>query len=138
MDFTTTLTVDPTPDEAFSEEIDGATDELGAEFTYTYQDLHRSTQQITELIPGKRVVWHVLDSYLDFVADKTEWNGTDVTLDISARDGRTEVRSTHVGLAPETECFEGCSSAWSFYINRSPRSLITTGVGEPNKTQAQR
>lgn len=70
MDFTTTLTVDPTPDEAFSEEIDGATDELGAEFTYTYQDLHRSTQQITELIPGKRVVWHVLDSYLDFVADK--------------------------------------------------------------------
>ena len=51
--YTTSFTVDQTPDEVFkavtnvrgwwSGEIDGGTDELGAEFTYQYQDLHRST-----------------------------------------------------------------------------------------------
>src|SRR5580704_6730255 len=79
---TTTLTVDQTPAAAFaaindvrgwwSGQIDGATDKLGDEFTYRYKDIHYSKQKITELTPGKRVVWLVLDSHLDFVRDKTE------------------------------------------------------------------
>jgi hypothetical protein len=49
--FTTTFPVDRTPTEAFdaitnvrgwwSEEIDGRTDQLGAEFTYRHEDVHR-------------------------------------------------------------------------------------------------
>jgi hypothetical protein len=88
---TIAFTVNNTPEEAFaavtdvrgwwSGEINGSTDELGAEFTYRYQDVHRSTQQITELTPGKRVAWHVVDGYLAFVEDKSEWTGTDITVD---------------------------------------------------------
>jgi hypothetical protein len=37
----------------WSEEIEGATDELGAEFLYRHKDIHRSTQNITESTPGK-------------------------------------------------------------------------------------
>jgi hypothetical protein len=147
--FTATFTVDQTPAEAFaainnvrgwwSGEIDGSTDELGAQFTYRYQDIHRSRQEITELIPGKRVAWHVLDGYLNFTQDKTEWTGTDITFDISAKDGGTEVRFTHAGLVPQYECFDSCSAAWSFYINTSLRNLITMGAGQPNqKEQASR
>ena len=69
---------------------------------------------------------------LNFVEDPDEWTGTDIRFDISPRDGGTEVRFTHVGLDPDVQCFDGCSSAWTFYINGSLRDLITTGTGEPN------
>src|ERR1019366_197386 len=82
-DLTFVFDVDKTPGEVFSAvnnvrgwwsgEIDGDTDKLGAEFTYRYQDIHRSKQKITEFIPGKRVVWHVLESSLSFIEDKEEW-----------------------------------------------------------------
>jgi hypothetical protein len=142
MSFATAFTVSQSADEVFaainnvrgwwSGDIDGSTDELGAEFTYRYQDVHRSKQRITEFVPGRRVAWHVVDGYLKFVKDKTEWTGTDITFDISQVAGGTEVRFTHVGLVPDYECFESCSSAWGFYINSSLRDLITTGKGDPN------
>ena len=34
-------------------------------------------------MPGKKVVWHVLDCYLHWLKDKTEWKDTDVVFDIS-------------------------------------------------------
>jgi hypothetical protein len=82
----------------WSEEIDGNTDKLGAEFKFHHKDLHRSTQKITELAPGKKVMWHVLDSQLNVVEDKTEWNGTDIVFEITKKDDKTELRFTHVGL----------------------------------------
>jgi len=140
--YTTSFTVDQTPEEVFdainnvrgwwSDEIDGSTDKLGAEFTYRYKDLHRTTQKITELVPGKKAVWHVLDSHINFVKDKAEWDGTDIVFEISKKHGKTELRFTHVGLLPAIECYGKCSGAWGFYINDSLRSLITTGKGDPN------
>ena len=139
--YETSFLVDQTPQQAYdainnvrgwwSGEIDGPTEELGGEFTYRYKDVHYSKQRITELAPGKRVVWRVLDAYLNFVEDKNEWNGTEIHFDIAERDGKTEVRFTHVGLA-QHECFNVCSDAWGFYIKDSLRKLITTGKGDPN------
>ncbi len=144
-DFTTTITVDRSPKEVFdainnvrgwwSGEIDGSTDKLGAEFTYRYQDLHRSSQKITELVPGKKVVWHVVDSSLNFVEDKTQWNGTDIVFDITRKDDKTELHFTHVGLVPAMACYGACSEGWGFYIKDSLRKLITTGKGQPNKKE---
>jgi hypothetical protein len=139
---THTILVDQTPEQAFaainnvrgwwSGELEGSTDKLGDEFTYRYKDIHYSKQKLTELIPGKRVVWLVLDGYLNFVEDKTEWKGTRITFEIAKKGDKTEVRFTHVGLAPQQECFNVCSDAWGFYINGSLRNLIATGKGEPN------
>ncbi len=143
--YTTTFTVDKSHAEVFaainnvrgwwSGESDGPTDTLGAEFTYRYQDLHRSTQKITELVPGKKIVWHVSDAKINFVKQKDEWNGTDVVFEIAKKDGKTELRFTHVGLRPTIECYGKCAGAWGFYIKDSLRSLITTGKGDPNEME---
>ncbi len=141
--FTTSFTVDATPKKVFdavnnvrgwwSEEIEGRTDKLGAVFKFQFQDLHLSTHQITELVAGRKVVWHVPDARINFVKDKTEWNGTDIVFEITRKGGQTELRFTHVGLVPAIECYDGCSDAWGFYINDSLRSLVTTGKGQPNQ-----
>ena len=144
-DFTTTIRVDKSPKEVFdavnnvrrwwSEEIDGSTDKLGALFTYRYKDMHRSSQKITERVPGKKVVWHVTDSSLEFVKDRTEWNGTDIVFEIARKDNKTELRFTHVGLIPALECYDACSEGWGFYIKDSLRSLIKTGKGRPDQIE---
>lgn len=143
--FTTAFAVDQSPEDAFdaitnvrgwwSGQIDGDTDKLGAEFTYRYQDVHYSKQEITELVPNKKVVWRVLDAYLDFTEDPAEWKGTEITFEVARKDDQTEVRFTHLGLVPEFECYDSCSTAWGFYINSSLRNLITTGQGTPNPTE---
>jgi hypothetical protein len=140
-DYTVSFTVDQSPEEVFdainnvrgwwSEIIEGPTDKLGAEFRFRYQDLHHSTQKITELVRGKKIAWHVTDARINFVKDKTEWAGTDIVFQITAKDGKTELRFTHVGLAPTIECYGKCSGAWAFYVNESLRGLITRGKGQP-------
>ncbi|MGC1171515.1 MAG: hypothetical protein WA886_21610, partial [Candidatus Acidiferrales bacterium] len=76
------FTVDQSPAEAYAAinnvrawwagQIDGPTDKLNGEFTYRYKNFHYSRHRVTELIPGKKVVWLVLDSSLSFIEDKTE------------------------------------------------------------------
>ncbi|MFY9782325.1 MAG: SRPBCC domain-containing protein [Acidimicrobiales bacterium] len=139
------FTVEQSPAEAFaaitnvrgwwSGNIEGDTSELGDEFTYRYEDLHYSKQTITDLVPSEKVVWHIDDSFLSFVEDKTEWNDTDIIFEVSKKGDETEVRFTHQGLIPSDECFSECSNAWGFYINGSLRDLITTGKGDPNKEE---
>ena len=143
--FTTTILVGQTPKEVFaainnvrgwwSEEIKGRTDKLGAEFKFHYKDFHRSTQKITELVPGKKVVWDISDARLNFFKNKTEWNGTDVVFEITKKGDKTNLRFTHVGLVPAFECHGDCSGAWGLYINDSLRSLITSGKGQPARKE---
>jgi len=141
-EFSVVFMVDKTPQEVFdavnnvrgwwSQEVIGVTDQLGATFDYHFQDLHRATFQITEFVPGKKVVWHVLDNYFKFTKDKSEWIDTDIVFEIATKGDKTELRFSHVGLVPEYECYEICSNAWSTYIYGSLRSLIIKGQGEPN------
>jgi Activator of Hsp90 ATPase homolog 1-like protein len=140
--FSTSILVEKSPEQAFaaindvrawwSGEIEGKTNVVGSEFTYRYKTLHKSTQKLTELIPGKRVVWHVTESHLGFVDNVHEWTGTEIVFDIEKRGDQTEVRFTHVGLVPAFECYGDCSGAWTFYVNDSLRALIETGKGAPN------
>jgi uncharacterized protein YndB with AHSA1/START domain len=139
--FSVEYTVTQTPQEVFDAINDvrdwwtgepgvrGNTHGLGAEFTYRYKDLHYTKQRITEFVPGRKVVWLVLDSRLSFVKDETEWNGSKITFEIGKKGAKTELRFTHVGLVPEVECYGDCSSAWGYFVKGPLRTLIAKGAG---------
>jgi uncharacterized protein YndB with AHSA1/START domain len=137
--FTSTFTVDQSPEEVFTAitdvarwwtgEIEGEADEVGDEFSYRYPGAHYSKQKIVELVHGKTIVWHVVDSHLEGPEDPSEWTGTDISFEITPKEDGTEVRFSHLGLVPDFECFDACSSAWGFYVNGSLKRLITTGEG---------
>jgi hypothetical protein len=145
--YTTAFTVNQSPEEAFtainnvpawwsgSPGVEGSTDKLGDEFSYRYEPHHFSKQKITDLVPGKKVVWRVLESKLNFVENKSEWKGTEIRFDITRKGNKTEVRFTHVGLVPDIECFDACSDAWGSYIKGSLRQLITAGKAAPNRKE---
>jgi len=143
---TWTFQVDESPERAYhaindvrgwwSGRITGPTDHLGAEFSYWVPGTHYTKFRITELVPGRKVTWPTLESWLAFPDDKEEWTGTTVTFDITEVNGRTQVRFTHEGLVPEVECYDVCEVAWGGYVIGSLHDLITTGTGQPNSIES--
>jgi hypothetical protein len=138
--FTTTILVNQTPDEVFNAvnnvdawwqgEIEGSTNKLNDEFIYRMKEIHFSKQKIVEFIPGKKVVWLITESQLNFIKDKSEWTSTKIIFEISEINNKTQLRFTHAGLAKEIECYDACSNAWSLLVQQSLFSLITTGKGK--------
>ena len=142
--FTATLLVDQTPEKAFaainnirgwwSEDIEGNTDKLDDEFMYRDKHL-RAKMKIIELIPGKKVVWNVLESQMDDIEDGTEWNDTKLIFEVKRKDDKTKIQFTHLGLVSDLDCYTVCSKAWDFYFKSSLQRLITTNKGEPIKKE---
>lgn len=151
---TATMSVTQTPDEVFAaitnvrgwwnENIIGNTAALHDEFVFTDDTDHAgetvsakkgirfSRFRLTEVVPGKRMVWHVVDAYLTFIEDRDEWTDTHVIFDITETPQGTTLHFTHEGLtAAKSECFEACSRGWDFYVTKSLPQLINNGTGQP-------
>lgn len=146
-DFTTSFVVEQSPKQVFdainrvrdwwNQGIKGTTDQLNAEFLQFYKDVHIVKMKITEFAPNKKVVWHVLDNYFNFVEDKSEWVNTNIIFEISEKNGKTEMKFTHQGLVPDYECYDICHDAWTSYIQGSLKSLVETGTGMPNPSEGE-
>ncbi|MBI2510795.1 MAG: SRPBCC domain-containing protein [Opitutae bacterium] len=140
--YTISFTVEQTPEQVFaainnvrgwwSGEIVGITDRLGAEFTYRVPNVHYTKQRITTLVPGRKVMWHVVEADLTFVKDTGEWKGTDIVFEIAKQGQKTELRFTHRGLMQSNECYDKCSNAWDALVNGNLRNLILTGKTQPS------
>ncbi len=103
---------------------------------YRYGEVHFCKLKITELVPGKKLVWQVLDNRFNLTKDEREWRDTDVIFEIVQKGDRTEIRFTHRGSIPRCEWFDVCSSLWSYYIEGSLQSRVTTG--EPTRKKQRR
>jgi len=140
--YTTSFTVDRTPEQVFDAitdvrswwmtKVDGDTRAVGDEFSYRVPGIHYCKMRVTELVPGEKVVWQVVDNHMGFITDQREWKGTEIRFELSEKDGVTELRFTHDGLVAGYECFDICQNAWTFYVGSSLRRLAATGQGEPS------
>jgi uncharacterized protein YndB with AHSA1/START domain len=108
----------------------GSAHNLNNVFTVTFGKTF-VTFKISEALPEKKIVWQVTDCYLDWLNDKTEWNGTKVVWEISANNNVTQIDMTHVGLVPGAECYNDCEKGWNGHIKGSLFNLITKGKGNP-------
>lgn len=139
--YATTILVDQTPQEVFDAinnvrgwwlaSAAGQSQKLNDEFSVRFGDIHYSNQKLIDVQPGKKVIWLVTDSKLNFIKDQQEWTNTKIHFDISPKGNQTELRFTHEGLNPDVECYDACSNAWGPYITSSLKKLISEGKGEP-------
>lgn len=143
--YTTSFTVHASPHEVFdaitrpqawwTEMIEGGTARAGDEFGFDNPGLHRTRIRLTEVVPGTKMVWHVLENHFGFIQDQSEWVGSDIVFELDGgpggetdgSSGETAVRVTHVGLVPELECYDVCSAAWNHHLAHGLRSLVEAG-----------
>ena len=85
---------------------------------------------VTELIPGKKVVWLVTDCNMPWYSEKREWANTKLIFDLRENNGVTELNFKHEGLTPDVECYKDCMSGWTHWITTSLFSYFTTGQGK--------
>ena len=138
--FHRTITVNASADEAmkkisevskwWAKKVNGQTERLNDKFTVDFGETFVDFQ-INELMPNKKVVWKVTDCNLHWIHNKKEWNGTDVVFEISEKDNSTQIDFTHVGLVPESECYENCEVGWTEHITVSLVKFINEGKGMP-------
>jgi hypothetical protein len=114
---------------------DGRTKALGDEFTVQFGDVHLTTQRIMEAVPGERIAWHVTESNLPWLKDRSEWKGTDIVFAIDTTPEGTRLTMTHIGLTPEVECYTQCEKGWDHFIGTSLFKLLTEGSGLPDTTE---
>jgi hypothetical protein len=84
---------------------------------------------VTELIPGRRIVWQVTDCHMPWYSDKKEWANTRLIFTLDEHNGQTALNFKHEGLTPNVECYKDCEPGWTHWIATSLFSYLTTGKG---------
>ena len=138
-DFTTAISVEQTalevfdainhPEKWWSNSISGNPHQLNEEWDYHFGDNHITKLKTIELIPGKKVVWLVLENHFKNAKDQSEWVGNKIVFDISKEGDKTKLTFTQMGLVPTYNCYKSCDWAWKGFIQKSLYNLIKNGKG---------
>lgn len=73
---------------------------------------HHARVRLSMLEEPGNVVWSVLEH-----RPMKEWDGTSIRISLK-EDGsnKTNLRLVHIGLTPESECFQNCSAGWEYLV----------------------
>lgn len=111
-------------------DVEGVLEKLHDEFTVHFGESFVN-MQVIQLVPKKKMSWLVKNCFWSFLKQKSEWNGTTISWNIRPVGILTELSMTHIGLVPETECFNICKEGWGLYVGNSLFRLITESRGIP-------
>jgi len=136
--FTATIEVARSPQHVFncikevpkwwSKDFEGSSSRLNDEFVIHHPERHYSKQKLTEVIPGKKLVWLVTESKMNWLKkDQAEWTNTKMIFEITAKNDTTILQFTHEGLVPEKEFYDMCSQGWNMVIKERLFHLIMEG-----------
>jgi hypothetical protein len=121
----------------WSKDFEGKSTKLNDEFIIHHPNQHYSKQKLIEVVPGKKVVWLVTESKLDWIKnDKEEWTNTKMIFEISAKNDMIVLHFTHDGLVSEKECYGMCEKGWDMIIKDWLLHFITTGVPSEKMAKA--
>jgi len=121
-------------DKWWTENFEGSAENLHDTFTVRFGETFVNFKVI-EVIADKKMAWEVTDCYLHWLKDKKEWKNTIVMWELSGTANETKIDFTHIGLAPEIECYNDCVKGWDQYVKDSLLKLMTTGKGLPEKAK---
>ncbi len=141
--YSTTLAVTGTANQVYTainqvplwwtENYTGQSAKTNDSFTVTFGETFIDLK-VVELVNNYKIVWEVTDCFKHFLKNKKEWVGTRICFDIENQNNeKTQLTFTHVGLSKPLECYEICCDAWNGYLQGSLKSLLTTGIGTPDK-----
>ena len=86
----------------------------------------KKLMRVEKATPLSSLTWNVLECTLH------EWPGTRITFNVtSTSDGGSLLKLEHIGLIPQLECFESCSSGWEYFM-ASLKQYVETGKGTPH------
>lgn len=145
--YTTTIEVAKSSTEVFnainnvanwwSKDFEGNSTKLNDEFIINHPNQHYSKQKLVEFIEGKKVVWLVTESKLNWLKNnQEEWTNTKMIFEISTNGSKTILHFTHEGLVPEKECYAMCVKGWDIVIKDWLVHLITVGMPSGEMTKA--
>jgi len=136
--YTATIEVAKSPQDVFncikevskwwSKDFEGGSTNLNDEFIIHHPGRHYSKQKLVEVIPGKKVVWLVIESKLNWIKkDQAEWTNTKMIFEITTKGDKTLLYFTHEGLVPGKECYAMCEQGWNMVIKEWLFNFITDG-----------
>jgi hypothetical protein len=133
--YSTTIEVVASPQKVFDQindipswwtrDFEGSNRQLGDEFVICHPGQHYSKQKLVESIPGKKIVWLVTESRLEWLEkDKEEWTNTRMIFELTPGNSKTELTFTHDGLTPDKACYSRCSEGWEMVIKEKLHHTI--------------
>ncbi|GAA3634345.1 SRPBCC family protein [Flavivirga jejuensis] len=95
----------------------------GGQFTIHFENNYWWTFKIVEYTPNKELVWKCIGGEPDF---NKEWIGHVLHWKIEEQNGKTLINFHQVGLTPNINCYEICSTTWDHYITNSLKGFLET------------
>ena len=114
--------------------FEGSANNKNDAFTVRFGEAIYKTILVKEITNNLKIVWSVTDSLINIpeLKNQTEWIGTSIEWEIIQQGSKTELLLTHIGLRPDIECYDICTTGWKQFTN-SFKLFVETGKGNPFK-----